>query len=141
MEMFSTGWKAWYMSLQPQSRVGQKAWPPLKNALVDSTEWDGLRKGLRKGFVLLLISLSWWEAQVTMKKQQSMMVSALQDVLLVMQQLAVHDSSDDTLLLHKHARGPQKSGLPPTKRCAYPLFISSFYQHPPGKGFSYDNIL
>ncbi len=111
------GWKGWYLSLLPKSRVSQKGWPPLKKGPTDPLEWASLRKGSTKGLVLLLVSLSWWEAQATTKKYRSMASVALKDVLLVVRQLAAHVSDDDTSPLHKRARGPENSRLPPTKRC------------------------
>ncbi len=107
------------MSLMPKSRVGQRAWPPLKKIPVNPVEWEGLMKGSTKGFVVLLVSLSWWETQATKKKHKSMAAAALDDVLLVLRQLAAHDPGDDTSLLPKHARGAENSRQAPAKRCGY----------------------
>jgi hypothetical protein len=116
LETYGISWKAWYMSVMPKNRVGQKSWPPLRKP-VDPIEWDCLRKGSKKGFVELLMSLSWWEAQATRKKHKSTVETALQDVLYVVRQLAAHEPGDDSSTLHKRARGPDDSSVPPRRRC------------------------
>lgn len=104
------------MSLLPRSRVGRKSWPPLKRGPSDPLEWDEMRKGSKKGLVLLLVGLSWWIVQATKKRDKLMATQAVNDVLYAMRQLAAHASKDDTPVLHKRARG-QDSMLLPLKRC------------------------
>ncbi len=118
IEAYATQWKAWYMSALPKCRVGQKGWPPLKKGPTDPLEWKNLTKGSKKGLVLLLVSLSWWETQATMKKHKLMASAALKDVLFVVRQLAAH-VPDDTSSSHKRTRGPENSRLSPTKRCEF----------------------
>lgn len=66
----------------------------------DLQGWADLRKGSRQGFVILLLSLSWWAARTTKK----MLLSAvLKDVLLIVQQLAENVSEHDTSVLRKRA--------------------------------------
>ncbi len=98
----------------PKIRLGLKDWPPLERVPTDPQEWKELKKGSTKGFIILLVSLSWWEAKSTTKKDKMMVSSALKDILFVVRQLAAQ-VSDDTSVLHKRARGPESS-LPPNKR-------------------------
>ncbi len=90
-------------------------WPLLKNVPTDSREWSDLKRGSTQGFVLLLVTLSWWEAQATRKKDKLMVMSALQDVLFVVRQLAAQVSEDDTSALHKRTR-TSESYFPSNKR-------------------------
>lgn len=99
----------------PKTRIGQKDWPPLKNVPTDPLEWNSLKKGSARGFVVLLVGLSWWEAASTKKKDQHMLEAALQDILFVLRQLVADVSKDDTYGLHKRPRGSESS-LPPLKR-------------------------
>ncbi len=106
IESYGANWQTWYMSILPNSRVGQRHWPPLKQALKDLRDWKDLMKGSKQGVVMLLLSLSWWDAQATKKKERSMVSSALQDIVFVVRQLAAN-LSDDTSVLHKRARCPE----------------------------------
>ncbi len=93
------------MSLLPVSRIGKKGWPPLKRAPVDPAEWENLKKGSKKGFVLLLVGLSWWATQATTKKDRDMVSTALKDVLFVVRQLATKAAAEsDTSVLRKRSR-------------------------------------
>ncbi len=92
-------------------RLGQKEWPPLERVSTEPQEWKCLKTGSTKGFVILLVSLSLWEAKSTKKKDKTMVSSALQEVLFVVRQLAAQ-VSDDTSVLHKRARGSVLSLLP-----------------------------
>lgn len=115
IEKFGTEWRSWYKYMQPKTRIGQTDWLLLKNVPTDLHEWLDLKRGSTKGFVLLLVTLSWWEAQATRKKDKLMVMSALQDVLFVVRQLAAQVSEDDTSALHKRTQASE-SHLPPNKR-------------------------
>lgn len=99
----------------PESRFGRKDWPPLKRGPSNLLEWASLKKGSKQGLVMLLMSLSWWDAQATRKADRTLVSSALKDVLFVMRQLVANESEDDSSALRKRARGPE-SVLPPMKR-------------------------
>ncbi len=100
------------MSMLPECRVGHREWPLLKQLPADPRGWDNLMKGSRQGFVILLLSLSWWAARATKKKVLS---SVLDDMLFVVRELAKNVSANDTSVSHKRARG-SISALPTSKR-------------------------
>lgn len=120
---YGADWKVWYTSMMPISQAGRKAWPPLKKAAADPVEWNGLKKGSKRGFVLLLVSLSWWASQATMKRDKEMVSSALKEVLFVVQQLAAESSETDTSSLHKRTCGPEKRRVS-LKRYVFLLSVS-----------------
>ncbi len=103
---FGEEWRAWYRSLLPKSRVGRKSWPPLKKAPADALEWDDLQKGSKGGFVILLVSLSWWMAQAATKKDKDTLSAVLKEVLFCVRQLAAKAAEDDSSNLHKCSQGP-----------------------------------
>ncbi len=79
----------------------------MKKVPVDLADWDGLRKGSKKGFVLLLVGLSWWVTQATKKKDKNMASTAIHEVLFVVRQLAAKAPENDESVLRKRARGPE----------------------------------
>jgi hypothetical protein len=103
IEEFGTELRSWYMSMLPEIRVGRKNWLPLKKIPADPLEWDGLRKGSRSGFVLLLVALSWWIGQATRKKDKDMAQAVLRDVLFVVRELLANASDSDKCVLCKWA--------------------------------------
>ncbi len=121
IDQYGADLRSWYKSILPKVRVGRREWPPLKAVPTDPRDWDDLRKGSRKGVVILLLSLSWWDAQATTKKDRKALSSVLKDVLFVMRQLAANVSEDDTAILRKRVRGPDPM-LPPVKR--YDILLS-----------------
>ncbi len=135
IEEYGVNWRSWYTSMLPKCRVGQKDWPPLKRVPTDCGEWESLRKGSKRGFVDLLVSLSWWEAQATRKKDKEMVSAALKDVLFVVRELAANEPEDDTSLLRKRTRGTEVK-LPQLKRCGYSaIIVADLTDIYPGKRF------
>jgi hypothetical protein len=59
---FGATWKAWWKTLQPEWRIpDDDAHPwPLVRDLPQNERWQKLVKGGRNGFVLVLLSLTWW---------------------------------------------------------------------------------
>jgi len=55
---FGAMWNGWWMTLQPEWRVTD-SWPLAQTGPVEEG-WETLMKGGGNGFVLILLSLSWW---------------------------------------------------------------------------------
>lgn len=88
------------MLMLPACQVGCCKWPLLEQVPADLCGWDDLMKVSKQGFVILLLTLSWWAAQATKKK---ILLSVLNDVLFVIWQLLENVSANDTLVSHKCA--------------------------------------
>src|ERR1700691_159190 len=92
---FGATWKGWWKVLQPEWRIpdndGDCQWARDGPA---NEGWAKLMKGGGNGFVLVLLSLSWWmmrERDETRKTVESL--SAFEDVAWVLQQMVqvLHD--------------------------------------------------
>jgi hypothetical protein len=85
---FGALWKAWWKILQPEWRGANDGNWPLVREGPEVREWAKLMKGGGNGFVLVLLSLSWWmmrERDETRKTVESS--SAFEDVAWVLQQM------------------------------------------------------
>ena len=86
---FTVEWRSWWRSLQPASQIGAREWPLLKVGLtLLSADWDALKKGSSRGFVLVLLSLTRWEENLRSAKDRKAFQMALEDVYLVLQVLS-----------------------------------------------------
>ncbi|EJF56153.1 hypothetical protein DICSQDRAFT_37299, partial [Dichomitus squalens LYAD-421 SS1] len=60
-QQYAVGWKRWWISLQPPSRIGYtNTWPPARCQPAEDEEWDSVRRGGPNGMFLAVISLAWW---------------------------------------------------------------------------------
>jgi hypothetical protein len=97
---FGALWRGWWKVLQPEWRTANDDGWPLVREGPSSEPWAKLMKGGGNGFVLLLLSLSWWmvrEKDETRRTTESS--SAFEDVKWVLQQMvqvlrAQRESSD-----------------------------------------------
>jgi hypothetical protein len=83
---FGAMWKGWWMSLQPGWRVVD-SWPFAQTGPIEEG-WEALMKGGGNGFVLILLSLSWWmmrERDETRGMTES--TTAFEDVQWALQQM------------------------------------------------------
>ena len=83
---FGAQWKGWWKALQPEWRVID-SWPLARDGPVDDG-WKDLMKGGGNGFVLVLLSLSWWmmrEKDETRRTAESDI--ALEDVQWALQRM------------------------------------------------------
>ena len=86
---FGATWKAWWKILQPEWQIPDDTHPwPLVRDLPPNERWQKLVKGGRNGFVLVLLSLTWWmmrEKDESRKTVESS--SAFTDVQWVLEQM------------------------------------------------------
>ncbi|EJF62416.1 hypothetical protein DICSQDRAFT_58770, partial [Dichomitus squalens LYAD-421 SS1] len=60
-QQYAVGWKRWWVSLQPPSRIEHgNTWPPARCEPADDEEWNSVRRGGPNGMFLAVISLAWW---------------------------------------------------------------------------------
>jgi len=78
-------WKAWWLSLQPDSRVQQGS--KLRRVHVTGEKWEKLSKGGINGFFNIVVSLSWWWAAVKSSAQRKVFMEMLEDVSWVQDQV------------------------------------------------------
>lgn len=83
---FGFVWRAWWKTMQPGWRVEGGEWPLSRQTAVNEA-WTEIMKGGQNGFVLVLLSLSWWLAATESEKDRQDCLSALEDVDWVLQQL------------------------------------------------------
>jgi hypothetical protein len=86
---FGATWRGWWKILQPQWRISDDecGGSLVRNGPSDE-KWPNLLKGGGNGFVLVLLSLSWWmmsEKDESRKAEESS--SAFEDVQWVLQQM------------------------------------------------------
>jgi hypothetical protein len=106
---FGALWKGWWTVLQPEWRVVD-SWPLAREGPVKEG-WENLMKGGGNGFVLVILSLSWWmmkEKDETRATVQSSVAFedvewALQHMLLILRER--HEGSD-------HSQGGEDEGDP-----------------------------
>ena len=82
---FIMSWKAWWLSLQPDSRVQQGS--KLRQVHVTGEKWEKLSKGGINGFFNIVVSLSWWWAAVKSSAQRKVFMEMLEDVSWVQDQV------------------------------------------------------
>ena len=91
---FGALWKSWWKILQPEWRTANGGSWPLGREKPEVEEWTKLMKGGGNGFLLVLLSLSWWmmrEKDESRKTTESSL--AFEDVQWVLDQM-VHDLRD-----------------------------------------------
>jgi hypothetical protein len=106
---FGALWKGWWTVLQPEWRVVD-SWPLAREGPVKEG-WENLMKGGGNGFVLVILSLSWWmmkEKDETRAMVQSSVAFedvewALQHMLLILRER--HEESE-------HSQGGEDEGDP-----------------------------
>ena len=87
---FGAMWKAWWKTLQPEWRIPDDdphQWPLVRDLPLNE-QWQKLVKGGSNGFVLILLSLTWWmmrEKDESRKTVESS--SAFADVQWVLEQM------------------------------------------------------
>ena len=95
---FGVVWKSWWKGMQPIWRSEGAEWPLVRR--IDSSEkWENLMKGGQNGFLIVLLTLSWWLAAALTEAQRNDCVSALDDVEWVLVQMVVilrESKSSDT---------------------------------------------
>ncbi len=104
LEEFGSHWRTWYRGFQPTCRLGRQNWPLLKKAPTDPFEWESLRKGSKRGLILILVSLLWWDEQAVTKRERAAFSSAFNDVVFVMRELS-KPMPNDGIGSRKHVRG------------------------------------
>jgi hypothetical protein len=83
VEDWSRLWRIWWVSLQPQSRDGDK----LLRVVTPSETWPETRKGSINGFYSIVVSLGWWMEALKSPSQQSEFSLMLADVQWVLGQM------------------------------------------------------
>jgi len=85
LQDFVRGWKAWWVSLQPDSRIkqGQK----LGQDVESGEKWPKLCKGGINGFFNIVISLMWWYTAITSSAQRKIFITMMEDVSWVQDQI------------------------------------------------------
>lgn len=79
---FAVGWKSWWISLQPPSRLAHgETWPIARVEPSNAEEWDTVHRGGCNGFFLLILTLAWWLSAVQ-REEGSLedVLSAVEDV-------------------------------------------------------------
>ena len=84
---YGSGWRAWWKALQPKGRIGAREWPLLKRGWVDGSEWEQLKKGSTHGFIVLLVTLLWWDENAKTALERKVFDSTLEDVHFVIKHL------------------------------------------------------
>ncbi|KAI0045100.1 hypothetical protein FA95DRAFT_1450123, partial [Auriscalpium vulgare] len=56
---FARTWRGWWTAMQPAWRTAELSWP-MSRAIVPGETWPELRKGGKKGFVIVLMTIVWW---------------------------------------------------------------------------------
>jgi hypothetical protein len=92
-------WRAWWISLQPASRMGEKL---LREVDVGEL-WVETRKGSINGFFNVVVSLSWWMQALASDEETSQFLITLKDVLWVLDRMLSCDP-------RKHDRGASDDG-------------------------------
>lgn len=86
---FGADWRAWWTNLQPnwrsQSRRGAKAWPLKRSPFPEVENWCQTKHRGEDGFFLILQALGWWASGVRSAKERREWMSAVDDVLWVLQ--------------------------------------------------------
>ncbi|TBU21632.1 hypothetical protein BD311DRAFT_677921 [Dichomitus squalens] len=60
-KQYAVGWKRWWTSLQPSSRLeNSNAWPPARREPARDEDWAAIRRGGPNGMFLAVVSLAWW---------------------------------------------------------------------------------
>lgn len=78
-------WCKWWAELQPVWHRGD-AWPPSRVVQKGET-WSSLGKSGRDGFVLVILTLSWWSQALKVESQHEEFDIAVEDALWVVSQL------------------------------------------------------
>jgi hypothetical protein len=73
-------WMAWWISLQPASRMGAE----LRREIDASELWSETKKGSINGFFNVVVSLSWWMRALTTDEESSEFLTTIKDVLWVL---------------------------------------------------------
>lgn len=72
--------------MQPGCRIKGNEWPLLRPSVAEES-WTELMKGGQNGFLLVLLSLSWWLGATKLEKDRKDCLAAVDDVNWVLQQL------------------------------------------------------
>jgi hypothetical protein len=85
-------WKWWWVSMQPEWRNNGDVWPPTREHS-GYEEWAILASGGSNGLFLVILSLSWWAKADLTDNTREVLLSAIEDVQWVIDQIAAGLSS------------------------------------------------
>jgi hypothetical protein len=73
LDGYAARWKKWWIGMQPKVRITSE-WPPSR-VVSDDTAWDVLRRVGTTGFIIVMMTLSWWGKAATGVDDESFQVA------------------------------------------------------------------
>ena len=83
---WAKSWRSWWISLQPESREGEK----LLRAVGSDEHWVETSKGGINGFYNIVVSLGWWLVAIKTDCERDEFATILADVLWVLNHMIVN---------------------------------------------------
>ena len=126
---WAKSWRTWWVSLQPESREGEK----LLQVVGSDECWAETKKGGINGFYNVIVSLGWWLVAITTDGERDEFATMLADVVWVMNRMIVNCQPVDHTAKRSHEDvEPYGEGGKTAKRSAffflfreiYPFYIS-----------------
>ncbi|KAI0040345.1 hypothetical protein FA95DRAFT_1502991 [Auriscalpium vulgare] len=116
---FAALWRKWWVGLQPEWRG--TTWPLARPASVPTDGWGEVLKGGSNGFIIILITLSWWCGASKTQSEQNEWASAIEDVGWVLTHLV------GLARAKKHSAPEELPDERPEKRCVHDMLSQMFH--------------
>ena len=131
---WAKSWRMWWVSLQPESREGEK----LLQVVGSDECWAETKKGGINGFYNVVVSLGWWLVAITTDGERDEFATVLADVVWVMNHMLVSCQPVDRTAKRSHedvepygeaGKTAKRSAFSFSFREIYPFYISGRKEH------------